>query len=160
MLILFSFVEVIIFKGSRLAQFCRKGGAMVMGQDAICPAFRNTSRSAPEASVIHPKHPASKTDREKRLSKAYSFPLDLQGTANRLLFKSCSPVKMLKIKLLYSDDNRNCDDPRRDHFGKNRYGRRVNVLEEDLAVDDRPPGMSPRSAPPCSQWRSNQGSLV
>jgi hypothetical protein len=41
----------------------------------------------------------------KRLSKAYSFLRDLQGATNRLLFKSCSSVKLLKLKALYRDGN-------------------------------------------------------
>ena len=53
---------------------------------------------------------------------------------------------MLKIKLLSSDDNRMGKDPGRDHFEKNGHRQRVNVSPEDLALDDRPPGMSPRSA--------------
>jgi hypothetical protein len=56
--------------------------------------------------AIRPKNPASMTNRENRLWKAYAFFRDLQAAANRLLFKSCSPVKMLKIKALYSYSNR------------------------------------------------------
>lgn len=37
--------------------------------------------------------------------QAYSFPMDLQSTANRLLFKSCSPANPLKKNVLMPHDN-------------------------------------------------------
>ena len=52
------------------------------------------------------KYPVSETHREYRLWQAYSVLLNLQSTANRLLFKSCSPANTLKKNRLRARDNR------------------------------------------------------
>jgi hypothetical protein len=59
---------------------------------------------------MKPDDPASETNRESRLWKGYSFLLDLQATASRLLFKSCSPFKVFQNKALQPHDNRRLRD--------------------------------------------------
>ena len=62
---------------------------------------------------MFPKHnpqetkndPASESDRGNRMWQAYSFPMDLQSTASRLLFISCSPANPFKKNALMPDDN-------------------------------------------------------